>query len=229
MLTALSRLYFRAHFTSDVVGSAIIGLLVAMPMINKFITRPHAPEPGLTRFGIWTGVAVLGISGLAFFYAMESRIDAYRVDLQSTQNGPAIVSVDFGTAETRSYLRYGWFGDEQWLGGKQTVVWSNGLASELTINLPKVLNSRFRLRLFPYAPKGAACQTVEVRINDTNVHKIFLEKGWHSYEFIVPQTAVKIGANSVQFFYDHSESPRARENTTDARSLGVAFDKLEVF
>jgi hypothetical protein len=68
---------------------------------------------------------------------------------------------------------------------------------------------------------------IEVRLNNILVSKIFLERGWHSYEFNVP--AIRAGKNDVQFFYDYAESPKSRARSSDERALSVAFDKLEVF
>ena len=97
------------------------------------------------------------------------------------------------------------------------------------MELPAVQDYRFRLHVFPYPPTGTACQRIEAKLNSTVVVKIFLERGWHSYEFNVPKTAIKAGKNDVQFFYDYAESPKSRERSSDERALSVAFDKLEVF
>lgn len=226
--TALSRLYFRAHFILDIIGSALFGLVVGISISSKLIVRQRI-DKGLARFGWWMVVTAFGISGLGFIYSMEKRIDVYRMVPASTKPMPVITAFDFGTAEARRFLRYGWHTDELWLDGSQTVVWASGLASEMTLDLPKAQNYRFRLFLFPYSPTGPACQIVDIKVNDAITHKLLLEKGWHWYEFNVPQTATRVGSNSIQFFFDHSESPRSREHASDTRSLSVAFDKLEVF
>jgi hypothetical protein len=81
----------------------------------------------------------------------------------------------------------------------------------------------------PYAPKGTACQRIEVRVNNTMVAKLLLERGWHSYDFKAPKTATMARKYEMQFFYDYAESPKSRGRSADERLLSVAFDKLEVF
>jgi len=229
ILTAVSRLYFRAHFTWDVVGGAAIGLLTGVLVARKLIARSSSVGCGPVRFAGWLGAAAFGIAGLIFFYSFETNIRIHRVVPATGQGIPATSTFDFGTAQARNFLQYGWSGDEQWLDRKQSVVWASGLASALTMKLPAVQDYRFRLHVFPYSPNRTACQRIEVRLNNILVSKIFLERGWHSYEFNVSSNAIRAGKNDVQFFYDYAESPKSRERSSDERALSVAFDKLEVF
>lgn len=229
VLTAISRLYFRANFAWDVAGGAAIGLLAGIPLARKLIARSAASGGGPLRFAGWLGTAACGAAGLAFFISIERNIRHHTVVPDPANNALAIASLDFGMAQARKYLLYGWSIDEQWLGGKQSVVWAQGRASAVTIALPAVQDYRFRLRVLPYPPKGTACQRIEAKLNSTVVAKIFLEQGWHSYEFSVPNAAIRGGKNDMQFFYDYAESPKSREGTSDDRALSVAFDTLEVF
>lgn len=229
VLTAISRLYFRAHFTYDVVGGVVVGLLAGIPVAHKLIVRSHTLGPGPLAFAGWIGAGAMGIIGLAFFYATEKNIAVHRVESETAEKGPAVTAIDFGTLEARGVLNYGWSGDEEWFNGKQSVVWATGLASEAMMNLPVAQDYRFRLHVFPYSPRGPACQRVEVKLNDSVVSKIFLEQGWHWYEFNVPKTAIRAGENTVQFVYDYAESPKARTHSSDDRALSVAFDTLQVF
>jgi hypothetical protein len=47
-------------------------------------------------------------------------------------------------------------------------------------------------------------------VYDALVAKLVLERGWHSYEFNAPKTAIMARKNEVQFFYDYPESPKSR-------------------
>jgi undecaprenyl-diphosphatase len=228
-LTALSRLYFRANFTWDIAGGAIVGVLAGIPAARRLIGRPSTLGFGRVQFLGWLGVVFLLAGGLVFYSVVEKSIRKHLVSPNPGNSRPAIVTLDFGTALARSHLRYGWSMDEQWLAGKQSVVWAQGRGSELLVGLPAVQDYRLRLRVLPYAPKGTACQRVEVKINDTPVAKILLERGWQFYQFNVPKTAIVPSKNNVQFFYDYAESPKSRGRSDDERLLSVAFDTLEVF
>jgi hypothetical protein len=229
VLSAISRLYFRSQFTGSVAGGAAIGLLTGVLVARKLIAGASSVGRGPLRFAGRVGVAALGIAGLIFFYSIETNVRNHMVLPAAGQGTPATSTFDFGTPQARNFLQYGWSGDEQWLDRKQSVVWASGLASALTMVLPAVQDYRFRLHVFPYSPKRTACQRIEVRLNNILVSKIFLERGWHSYEFNVPSDAIRAGKNDVQFFYDYAESPKSRERSSDERALSVAFDTLEVF
>jgi undecaprenyl-diphosphatase len=228
-LTALSRLYFRSNFIWDVAVGAIIGLLAGIPVARKMIA--HSPSLGFGGLRLlgWLGAISLAAGGLVYFSSVEKSIRLHLVSSTPESSTPATVTLDFGTAAARPNLRYGWSMDEHWLPEKQSFVWAHGRASEVVMELPAAQDYRFRLRVLPYAPKGTACQRIEVRINNTVVAKLLLERGWHSYEFKAPKTATIARKSEMQFFYDYAESPKSRDRSADERLLSVAFDTLEVF
>lgn len=228
ILTAISRLYWRAQYTWNVVGGAVLGLAAGLPIARKLIPRGNAIRPsGLGLVG-WMSALTLGLAALAFFYNTESKIAAHRVTANDiSSHDPMITNFDFGTPQARPSLRYGWSGDESWNGGKRSVVWATGLASEFVLDLPTEQDYRFRFNVFPYSPKGPACQRVEIRLNGLVVAKVFLARGWHWYRFDVPKSAVHAGRNYVQFFYDYAETPKSRGQSSDDRPLSVAFDSLQ--
>ena len=228
-LTALSRLYFRSNFTWDVAGGAIVGLFAGIPVARKMLAYSPSLGFGKLRLLGWLGAISLASGGLVYFSFVEKSIRLHLVSSTLGNSAPAIATWDFGTTAARPYLRYGWSMDEHWLGDKQSVIWAQGRASAVVMELPAAQDYRFRLRVLPYAPKATACQRIEVKINNAVVAKLLLERGWHSYEFNAPKTAIRAGKNDVQFFYDYAESPKSRERSADERDLSVAFDKLEVF
>ncbi len=227
VLTGISRMYLRAHFTVDVIGGMIVGLVVSFPIAKKIIPEAGSCNRGVFGLLGWIIGLTLGVAGLAFFHSGEKNIAAYMHLPNTTANTPAIATFDFGTAQARASMKYGWSGDEKWEGDKRTVVWATGLASEIIIPLPTAQDYRFRMSAFPYSPKGPACQRVEVKVNDTVVAKVLLEQGWHEYEFRVPKSTVQAGPNTVQFFYDYAEPPKLRGKNLDERPLSVAFDTLQ--
>lgn len=230
VLTGISRIYFRANFTLDVIGGFIIGLLSGVSIARTLIPRSTNVNRGLLGILGWLGAIAIGVNGIVFFHSIEKRIRAHLlIPNEVVRTASAIATLDFGTSDTRQSLRYGWSGDESWLNGKRSVVWATGLASELTLSLPETQNLRFRLHVLPYAAKGTACQRIEVKMNDGFVTKVHLERGWHWYEFRVSKAFVRAGKNDLRFFYDYAESPKSRNRGPDDRSLSVAFDRLDVF
>ena len=226
-LTAVSRMYFRAHYVIDVIGGAIIGSLAGF-LVSKKIIKPaeRARFSGKKILG-WSGVAIIALGALLFFYRLEQYVQSYKSADATAPNAANGVVVDFGTAQVRPFLGQGWSGDELWMDGELSVVWAVGRASELSVDFASANLTRWSLHLFPYAGKGPACQIVDVSVNQAAVAKLLLEPGWHWYEIEIPPGLVRTGRNAVQFFYDFAESPQSRGKSRDPRILSVAFDKLE--
>ena len=225
LLAGIARLYAREHYIWSIIGGAVIGVATGLPIALKLIPRRNTlRQPSMTFLG-WAGTCALGVSALAFFYTTENNIAAHLLaDNNDTRNHSVAANFDFGTVAARSSLLYGWSGDESWDRGTRSVVWADAPASELVLNLPKEQDYRFRFDVFPFFPNGPACQRVQVSVNKMSVAKVWLEPGWHWYEFDVPKTAVHAGKNIVQFDYGYAD--QAPE--PDERRLSVAFDILQL-
>jgi len=223
LLAGIARLYAREHYIWSVIGGGVIGVATGLPIALKLIPRSNTfRQTSMTLLG-WAGTCTLGLSALAFFYITENNIAAHLLPNNNTANH-SIANLDFGTLAALPALLYGWSGDELWDDGQRSVVWAEGPASELVVNLPKEQDYRFRFEVFPYFRNGPACQRVEVRVNKMTVAKVWLEQGWHWYEFDVPKTVVRAGRNIVQFDYGYADqAPKP-----DERRLSVAFDVLEL-
>jgi len=229
VLTGISRLYFRAHFVLDVIGGALIGTVMGIAITKKLIYPLKSQKNGWPTYLGWSITAIVGIAGSVFFIAYEKSTRSHMVsDYDVFENSLTPVIVDFGTPEARKLFRYGWSTDEKWMDGKLSVVWADGRASALSVPFPNSENYRMRLRLFPFAPKGPSCKRVEVTVNSVFVASLYLEQGWHSYEFMVPKTTIKTGKNEIEFLFDYPESPNSRGISTDERLLSVAFETLEI-
>lgn len=228
LLTGVSRLYFRAHYLVDVLGGALIGVLVGVPLAKKRIPSCQAHVTFLRALG-WLTFLLIGAGAGGFFYAIEQNISIHKLTLGDTPGvRNALMTIDFGSPQARPVLGAGWGEDESWEDGRRTLVWATGVASELKLDLPSDREYLFRLNIFPYAPKGLTCQQIAVKINDTPITKLFLEKGWHWYGFEVPKTSIRPGLNRVDFFYAYAQPPINRGASADARPLSVAFDRLDV-
>ena len=230
MLTGISRLYFRAHYLTDVLAGALIGVLTGMLLAKALIPRSFKASHAFLGSLGWTAILLVGVACGGFFYAIERSIAAQKLASDfSIVKQRLLMTIDFGHPQARSAFGRGWADDESWDDGKRTLVWATGTASEMTLNLPAARDYFFRLNVFPNAPTGLACQRIAVNINDVPIAKLFLEKGWHWYGFEVPKAAIRDGVNNVKFSYDYAQRPVPRGPNADARLLSVAFDRLDVF
>jgi len=230
VFTGLSRLYLRAPSIWSVVAGVVVGCAAGILSGRKVLSRGDFLGVGPFQFGAWFGIITLAIVGLLFFHRLDANSQTHLVSSAANASETTMaVRVDFGSAEARKLLRYGWSGDESWFNGKRTVVWATGLGAEFMISLPSEQGYRFRFLMKPYTPKGLACQRVEIHVNDANVAKISLKRGWNWYEVSVPKTATRAEKNTVQLFFNHADSPKSLKRGPDERPLSIAFDKLEIF
>lgn len=227
-LAALSRLYFHGAAVTEIFAGAILGATAGIISVRYFIATRESREPGAADLIFGFVSAALATSACLFFYTLEKNVQSAWLGPKLSAATAPLLTVDFGSPQTRPFLRHGWSGDESWFGGKQSVVWATGLGSEIILNIPKAQPMKFRLHLLPFGGRGPSCQRVQVQVNDTQVAPITLKHGWQWYEVMVPQSAIRPSNNSVQFFFDYAESPRARTGAADDRNLSVAFDRLEI-
>lgn len=231
VLTGISRLYLRAQTVGNVISGAVLGLVCGVLSVKFLLPRPPAARPVTFPAAIgWFAVFAFGAGALGFFHAAESNVAAHWVRAENdSATRPAVARLDFGAPDARPYLRFGWSADEAWNGGKRTVVWAKGLASELVLDLPAVGDYRVRFNAFPYAATGYACQRVEICVNEHVVAKVSLAKGWRWYQVDVPRSTVRAGRNFIQLYFDHAEAPKSRGRGPDERPLSAAFDSLQIW
>jgi len=226
--TALSRLYFRAHFLIDVVAGGSVGALTGYFISRRLVGRVPRCTPSFTRRISWVAVSAVALCATTFFYAIETGVSSYRISEAAVKNiSPGTIRFDFGTPEVRRVLGGGWSIDELWKGGKQSVVWAEGRRAEMSAQFPSAAGYRWRMNLSPYVGRGPSCQFVEIEINKTSVVKMLLEQGWHWYEFDVPNGVIQSGDNHVRFLFNYSSAPKTYRASSDARRLSVAFDVLD--
>ncbi len=227
-LAAISRLYYRAHFVRDIVGGALLGSGVGFVVTRKlFLSWKNRKFHWATYLG-WCFTLLIGFGAIAFFLALEKSVELHRIsNYEEPHSYSKLIRVNFGTPETRTFLHYGWSVDEQSTAGKVSFVWAEGLASELHVVLPYAADYRFRLRLFPYAPKGPACQRAEIKVNGIPVTRLHLNQGWNWYEFRAPRQIINSGKNDIEFYFDYAQSPKSLGLGSDARRLSAAFSALQ--
>jgi undecaprenyl-diphosphatase len=218
-MTAVSRLYFRAHYLIDVLAGGLLGAVTGLLITRKILppaTALRTTRP-LRRIG-WLAVGAVGVAALAFFSMIETAVHSYRVAEPTSQSASmSTVAFDFGTPAVRRVLGSGWSGDEIWKDGEQSVVWAQGLRAQMRAAFPTAAGYRWRLNLYPYTGRGPACRVVEVIVNKATVAKMLLEQGWHWYEFDVPAGVIRSGDNEVEFLFNFSESPQSLGRSADPR------------
>jgi membrane-associated phospholipid phosphatase len=226
--TAISRLYFRAHFLIDVIAGGSVGALTGYFITRRLVGRAPWSASSFTRRTSWFAVGAVACCAMAYFYAIETGVGSYRITEPAVKNiSPGMIRFDFGTPEVRRVLGSGWSLDELWKDGQQSVVWAEGLRSEMSAQFPSPSGYRWRMNLSPYLGKVRSCQFVQVEINKTSVVKLLLEQGWHWYEFDVPAGVIRNGDNQVRFLFNYASTPKSYRISDDARRLSVAFDVLD--
>jgi undecaprenyl-diphosphatase len=221
-MTGISRLYFRAHSVIDVFAGAGIGLVVGNLIARKLV-RP-LPQPNGYRIQPvgWAINAVVAVLALSHFLGFEREIRAHRIDNTALTRHKEILAVDFGNSEHAEFLRSGWLSDQADIGGGVRAARAFGGTSLMQLALPAASDYLFFLRLNPLARSGTVCPQVQVKINDTQVTRMYLEFGWHWYQIRVPRSAMQEGVNQVAFYYTRSESSNPFSNSRQLPpSLGV--------
>ncbi len=120
-LTGISRLYFRAHFVWDVIGGALIGIIVGILVTKKLIHHVQSKMGSWVTHASRSVVSLVGIIAAVFFFVYEASTRAHRVS-DYGRSFPATVMVDFGTPESQPLLRRGWSVNEKWSDGEKSIV-----------------------------------------------------------------------------------------------------------
>jgi len=230
ILTAISRLYFRAHFTWDVVGGALIGIMTAYGVLRKFqLIRIQRLRRSPWTLAIWTANGFLALSALLFFFLLEDKIAQHKLPRnRSASPLPPLATVDFGTLQGKQFLSHGWSEEKIWQGDHLTINWVEGLQSSLTIPLRRSGDYGLRFRAYPYRPQGFRCQWIKVRINDSIVETIYLEQDWNDYEVEIAKNIFRPGVNKIEFAFAYADTLDWHGLNPQRKPLSVAFDVLEL-
>ena len=136
--------------------------------------------------------------------------------------------LDFGVADTRSYLDEGWSRDESAADGT-SFVWSTGESSSLRLFLAERRDVLLSFRCWTFQYFEAPPQQVTVEVNGATIATVALPAGPAEYRVRVPASAVEPGSNRVSFRYRWHRAPRdVIPGANDGRALAVAWDWLSV-
>lgn len=232
ILTAIARLYFRAHFTWDVVAGALIGIVTAHGVLKKLKLTAGNPQSrqSLWTVPVWTVNGFLALSTLLFFFRLETQIAQHKLARnRGAPASPPITIVDFGTEQGKRFLDRGWSGEGIWQPARFTINWVEGLKASLKLPIDKSADYDLRFRAYPYRPQGFRCQWIGIRINDTVVDKIYLEQDWNEYVLRITKNNLVSGVNKFEFVFAYADTLNWHGVNPKRNPLSVAFDYLQIF
>jgi membrane-associated phospholipid phosphatase len=219
----LARVFYRDHYVMDVLGGAALGAAIGLLVARRIL----GPPAGKTaRPWAWVLAATVAVLPVLWLAAYEHELGRHlRKGPPAAASARPSVTIEFGTDRARALLGKGWSGDERW-NGKVPFVWAEGRESALRVApLPK-RDHTMRLSMIPFVRgRGLSCQVVEVDVNGKPVGRLLLDRGWNSYELVVPADAIGPGPNDVTFRFAHAGRVAGGQ---DSRVLSVAFRSLEI-
>jgi len=104
-------------------------------------------------------------------------------------------------------------------------LWSKG-ESELAFQWPQAVDRTAVLEMTPY--RGVKDQSVEVRLNGTQVARFMLNDERYRYRLELPAAAQRAGDNRLRFVFARTASPSEAAGNADRRQLAAAFYWLTV-
>jgi len=139
VLTAISRLYFRAHFVWDVLGGTMIGTLLGISISKRLVPTQTQRSRFWNRFLTWPIVALPALVALTFFLLLKIRIAKHKLPhIFSVRSSVPVAMVDFGTPAARHLLLKGWSDDRIWRSGDRSINWVEGLYASLLLPISTV-------------------------------------------------------------------------------------------
>ena len=126
------------------------------------------------------------------------------LDLAQLRREPGLV--DLGTPEARTYLRQGWWLDEN--QGNQSFVWSDGPESDLAFFLATARDIPLTLSWVPFTERRApAAQTVTLVLNGETVDRFTLAPPDKEARVVLPKGHLKAGGNRLTLRYAWTLAP----------------------
>ncbi|MGC9467350.1 MAG: protein O-mannosyl-transferase family [Anaerolineae bacterium] len=133
---------------------------------------------------------------------------------------PANGCIDLGSDQDGRYLGQGWFRPET-IGGAQGR-WAGGtLTSALRLRLDTDTDYELTLRALAYP----ASQSVTLRLEGNDIETLPVPDSWEEIQTFLPAEQLPVDAPAtLELVHAHLESPQARGDGSDARSLSAAYD-----
>ena len=133
--------------------------------------------------------------------------------------------IDVGSAEVSNALVDGWGDPEVTQDLGATFAWAVADRAVIETEVLRADAEAIHLRCRPFDWEGAPPQEVAVLINDREIGAATLEPGFRDYTLPLPEGAVGVGLNRVEFRFARTAVPADHlAGSTDRRSLAAAFD-----
>ena len=135
--------------------------------------------------------------------------------------------VDLGAPQGRTHLMRGWYHDERGRRTGRTFVWSRGDRSEVEFHLARRRPLLVTVVMSPFGAPGLPDQALRILLNEHEVTRTRLRRGWQEYSFELSADAQVRGANRLVFIPDHVWVPaEVHDESDDRRRLAVAVDAI---
>lgn len=227
-LTAVGRLYFRAHFVWDVLGGALLGGLCGFAVARRLLSVRAGWKQYFRWSPTWIPCIALGAAAIGFFALLEREISRHKIGAETALQGREMHRVDFGTASARSELIAGWAPDGVWPSERFPFNWGEGLVASVNLHIDAPQDARLLLRMYPYRPRGFLCQRAAITINGVFLGRVWLEQDWQRYAIHLPGDRLRRGANRLDFTFVYADRTNWHGMNPERRALSVAFQKIHL-
>ena len=230
LVTALSRLYFRAHFVWDIIGGALLGTACGYGSARKLIPARGDWRRSTLWLAAWLPGLTLALLALAFFRLLEGEIARHKVG-----HPPApirmkeVFKIDFGTPSAQASLSHGWTSNRIWPGQGFAFNWVDGMRSSIAVKFAAQRDLRLIIRAYPYRPRGFVCQRALVAVNGINAGRIFFEQDWQNYALMISRDVLRRGENRIDLSFAYSDNANWHGLNAAHQELSVAFRTLQLF
>ncbi|MGH7852849.1 MAG: phosphatase PAP2 family protein [Candidatus Binatia bacterium] len=228
-VTALARLYFRAHFVWDVVGGALLGSACGYWSARKLIPLRERWRRSALWLVAWIPGAALALVALSFFWLLEQEIARHKVSHSSPPvRTTEALRVDFGTPSAQAHLLTGWTSSRIWPAKGIAFNWVEGLQASISLKLPEPRDLRMIIRAYPYRPQGFVCQRAFVTVNGALSGRFFFEQDWQSYTLKVPRDLLRPADNRIDFAFAYADNTNWHGVNPERKALSIAFQTLRL-
>ena len=206
------RLYLAHHWLSDVIGS----FLLVSAWLCFVLSRPALLK--LSRRLTFTCMALLACYQVFYFFPPT------RFTLPSgiATLGEPVFALSFGESGTRDWLQGAW-GEPDWEPAGP-ITWMQQGEASVEVRLPESHAYTLKLAVRPFVQsKAFACFPLEVRVNQRQVGRLLLYRGWREYALHLNPSWIVPGTNAIAFRTDAAFPHFAPDQRT------VAFRHLYLF
>ena len=191
---------------------------------------PRLPRPRALRRSTWVVTVVGAVVSLAAVCGCrdgDRRVPVIDLveELPYADVRCEPVALDIGSPQARDSLVRGWYDDERSPRTGRSFAWSRGGRSEIRFHVGRARPLSVTITASPFAAPGLPQHGVRVLVNELEIARIELRRGWQEYTFELPREALHHGSNRLALVFDRVWVPaEVRDGTDDRRRLAMAVD-----